>query len=174
MSRNEKHWFYNCCCLVAKSCLTLWDPMDYSPLGSSVRGISQARILEWVTISSLGDLPDLGIESKLSYCVLTTGGFPDSSVGKESTCSAGDPGPIPGSGRSAGEGIGYPLQYSWASLVAQLVKNPPAMQEIWVRSVGSIPVLERSPGEGDGYPLQYSVLENSMDCKVRGVTTSWT
>ena len=63
VSRNEKHWFYNCCCLVAKSCLTLWDPMDYSPLGSSVRGISQARILEWVTISSLGDLPDLGIES---------------------------------------------------------------------------------------------------------------
>ena len=136
VSRNEKHWFYNCCCLVAKSCLTLWDPMDYSPLGSSVRGISQARILEWVTISSLGDLPDLGIESKLSYCVLTTGGFPDSSVGKESTCSAGDPGLIPGSGRSTGEGIGYPLQYSWASLVAQLVKNLSAMQETWVQALG--------------------------------------
>ena len=45
---------------------------------------------------------------------------------------AGDPGLIPGSGRSAGEGIGYPLQYSWASLVAQLVKNPPAMWETWV------------------------------------------
>ena len=52
------------------------------------------------------------------------GGFPDSSLGKESACNAGDPGLIPGSGRSAGEGIGYPLQYSWASLVAQLVKNP--------------------------------------------------
>ena len=52
-----------------------------------------------------------------------------SSVSKESTCNAGDPGSIPGSGRSAGEGMGYPLQYSWASLVAQLVKNPPAMQE---------------------------------------------
>ena len=50
-------------------------------------------------------------------------GFPGSSVGKESTCNAGDPGSIPGSGRSAGEGMGYPLQYSWASLVAQLVKN---------------------------------------------------
>ena len=49
-------------------------------------------------------------------------GFPDSSVGKESACSAGDPGLIPGLGRSAGEGIGYPLQYSWASLVAQLVR----------------------------------------------------
>ena len=54
---------------------------------------------------------------------------PDSSVGKESVCSAGDSGLIPGSGRSAGEGIGYPLQYCWASLVAQLVNNPPAMQE---------------------------------------------
>ena len=59
-------------------------------------------------------------------------GFPDSSAGKESTCSTGDPGSIPGLGRSAGEGIGYPLQYSWASLVAQLVKNLPAMQETWV------------------------------------------
>ena len=59
-------------------------------------------------------------------------GFPDNSVGKESSCNAGDPGLIPGSGRSAGEGIGYPLQYSWSSLVAQLVKNPPAMLETWV------------------------------------------
>ena len=56
-------------------------------------------------------------------------GFPDSSVGKESACNAGDPGSIPGLERSPGEGIGYPLQYSWASLVAQLVKNPPSMRE---------------------------------------------
>ena len=55
-----------------------------------------------------------------------------SSAGKESTCSAGDPGSIPGWGRSPGEGIGYPLQYSWASLVAQLVKSQPAMQETWI------------------------------------------
>ena len=47
-----------------------------------------------------------------------------------------DPGSIPGLGRSPGEGIGYTLQYSWASLLAQLVKNPPAMQETWVRSLG--------------------------------------
>ena len=60
-----------------------------------------------------------------NYCI----GFPDSSFGKESTCNAEDPSLIPGSGRSAGEGIGYPLQYSWACLVAQLVKNPPAMWE---------------------------------------------
>ena len=52
-----------------------------------------------------------------------------SSVGKEFTCNAGDLGLIPGLGRSAGEGIGFPLQYSWASLVAQTVKNPPAMWE---------------------------------------------
>ena len=54
-------------------------------------------------------------------------GFPGSSVGKESTCNVGDSSLIPGLGRSPGEGIGYPLQYSWASLVAQMVKNPPAM-----------------------------------------------
>ena len=56
-------------------------------------------------------------------------GFPDSSVGKESAYNAGDPGSIPGLGRSAGEGIGYPLQCSWASLVDQLVKDPPAIRE---------------------------------------------
>ena len=64
--------------------------------------------------------------------VTDTEGFPDSSVGKESTCNAGDPGSISGSGRSAGEGKSYPLQYSWASLVAQLLKKPPAMWETWV------------------------------------------
>ena len=63
-------------------------------------------------------------------------GFPDSSVGKESACNVGDSSSIPGSGRSPGEGIGYPFQCSWASLVAQLVKNPPAMQDTWVRSLG--------------------------------------
>ena len=66
-------------------------------------------------------------------------GFPDSSAGKESTCN-GDPGLISGLGRSAGEGKGYPLQYSWASLVAQLVKNLPARQETWFDPwVGKIP-----------------------------------
>ena len=53
--------------------------------------------------------------------------LPNGSVGKESMCNVGDPGSTPGSGRSAGEAIGYPLQYSWASLVAQLVKNPPTV-----------------------------------------------
>ena len=62
--------------------------------------------------------------------------FPHSSVGKESACGAGDPSSIPGSGRSAGERIGYSLLYSLAFLVAQLVKNPPAMWETWVRPLG--------------------------------------
>ena len=72
---------------------------------------------------------ELDTTEQLSLLLL---GFPDSSVGKESACNAGDPRLIPGSGRSTGEGIGYPVQYSWASLVAQLVKNLPAIQETWV------------------------------------------
>ena len=58
--------------------------------------------------------------------------YSDSSIGKKSSCNAGYPTLIPGLGRSAGEGIGYPPQYSWASLVAQLVKNLPEMQKTWV------------------------------------------
>ena len=64
--------------------------------------------------------------------ILDSLGFPGSSDGKESTCNAGDLDLIPGSGRPPGEGIGYLVQYSWASLVAQSVKNPPAMWETWV------------------------------------------
>ena len=70
-------------------------------------------------------------------------GFPDSSVGKESAYNAGDPSSIPGSGRAPGEGIGYPLQYSWVFLVAQMVKNPPTMQETWVQSLGREDPLEK-------------------------------
>ena len=69
--------------------------------------------------------------------------FPDSSVGKESACNAEDPNLIPGSERSAGEGTGYPLQYSWASHVDQLVKNLPAMQETLVRFLGHEVPLEK-------------------------------
>ena len=96
--------------------------------------------------------------------------FPDSSVGKESACNAGDHSSIPGSGRSAGEGIGYPLQYSWASFVAQLLK-----ESTWnAGDLGSIPGLGRSVGEGKDYPFQYSGLENSMDCIVHGISKSQT
>ena len=69
--------------------------------------------------------------------------FSDSSVGKEFACNAGDPGSIPGSRRSTGEETGYPLHYPWATLAAQLVKIPPAMQETWVRSLGWEDLLER-------------------------------
>ena len=70
-------------------------------------------------------------------------GFPHSSDSRESVCNAGDPSSIPGQGRSPGEGIGYLLQYSWASVVAQLVKNPPAMWETWVQSLGWKDPLEK-------------------------------
>ena len=70
-------------------------------------------------------------------------GFPGSSVSKASACNPGDPSSIPESGRCAGEGIDSPLQYSWASLVAQLVKNPPAMRETWVQSLGWEDPLEK-------------------------------
>ena len=69
--------------------------------------------------------------------------FLSSSAGKESPCNAGDPGSIPWLGRSSGEGIGYPLLYSWASLVAQLVKNPSAMQETLVQFLGWEDLLEK-------------------------------
>ena len=70
-------------------------------------------------------------------------GFPGSSVGKESTCNARGPSSIPGLGRSPGEGIGYLLQHSWAFLVAQLLKNPPAMRETWVQFLGWEDPLEK-------------------------------
>ena len=94
----------------------------------------------------------------------------DSSVGKESACNAGDPGSIPGLGRFPEEGIGYPRQYSWASLVAQLVKNPSAMRETWVGSLG----WEVPPEKGKTTHYSILALENSMDCTVHEVAKSWT
>ena len=69
--------------------------------------------------------------------------IPDSSVGKESACDAGDPGLIPGLGRCPREGTGYPLQYSWASTVTQLVENLPTMRETWVQPLGWEDPLEK-------------------------------
>ena len=69
------------------------------------------------------------------WVTFTNIGLPGSSAGKDSACNVGDPGSIPGSGRCSGGGIGSPLQYSWASLVAQLVKNLPAVRETWDRSL---------------------------------------
>ena len=102
-------------------------------------------------------------------------GFPGSSVSKESACNAGDPSSIPGLGRSPREGIGYPLQYSWASLVAQLVQNLTAMWETWVRSLRWEDLLE------EGMATHYSIpaWRISMDrgawwATVHGVAKSWT
>ena len=83
---------------------------------------------------------------------------------KASAYNVGDMGSIPGLGRSPGEGIGYPLQYSWAS--AQLIKK----SACHAGDLSSIPGLGRSPGEGKGYLLQYSGMENSMDCIAHWVT----
>ena len=94
-------------------------------------------------------------------------GFPDSSVSKVSACNAGDPSSIPELGRSAGEGIGYPLQYSWASLVAQLVRI-----HLQCGRPGFNPWVGNIPREGKGNPFQYSGLKNSMDCMVHGIAKS--
>ena len=80
------------------------------------------------------------ISININYTIL---GFSGSSVGKESACSAGDPSSVPELGRFSGEGTGYPLQYSWAFLMAQLVKNPPAIQQTWVWSLGWEDPLEK-------------------------------
>ena len=106
--------------LIGKGC---WGFLQYRPLGRMVTP-SVWKILVALTF----------------FCGL---GFPDSSVGKESACNAGDPGLSPGWGRSPKEGIDYPLQYSWASLVAQQVKTPPAMWETWVRTLGWEDPLEK-------------------------------
>ena len=88
------------------------------------------------------------------------------SVGKESACNAGDSGSIPGSGRSSGERIGYPLQYFWAFLVAQLVKNSPAMQETLVQSLGWEDPLEK------GKATYFSILAWRISW-TDGLYSSW-
>ena len=88
--------------------------------------------------------------------------FPAGSAAEEPACNAGDDGSISGSGRSPGEGIGYPLQYSWAFLLVQIVKNLPANAGD-LRDPGWISALGRSPGGGHGNLFQYSCLKNPMD-----------
>ena len=171
-------------CEVAHLCATLCNPVDCSLPGSSVHGIFQPRVLEWVAISFSraifliqGSNPDLSHCRQMLYRLSHQGsnskkyslfiwnsnltqyplvswilGFPGSSAGKESVCNAGDPTLIPGSGRYPGEGIDYPLQYSWAFLVAQTIKKPPAIQETWIWSLGWEDPLEK------GMATQSSIL----------------
>ena len=70
-------------------------------------------------------------------------GFPGGSTGRESTCNAGDPSSIPGLRGPPGEGIGYPLQCSWASLMAQMLKNLPVKWETWIGSLSWEDPLEK-------------------------------
>ena len=95
--------------------------------------------------------------------------FPCGSSGKQSTCNTGDLGSIPGSGRSAGEGIGYPLQYSWASLVAQMVKNPPAMWETWVWCWED-PLEKGNATHPVFWPGEFYGLYSPWDCKKSDTT----
>ena len=107
-------------------------------------GVFWKHWFEWEWDFSLGGYTAVVKAVGLFFCFLGHRlGFPDSSVGKESACNSEDLGSIPGSGRSAREGIGYPLQYSSASLVAQLVKNLPAMRETWIQSLGREDLLEK-------------------------------
>ena len=95
--------------------------------------------------------------------------------GKESTCNAGDPGWIPGSGGSPGEGTGYALQYSLASLVAQMVKNPPAMRETWVRSPGwEDPLEEGMATHSNILPWRGPTDRGVWWARLHGVISSWT
>ena len=102
-------------------------------------------------------------------------GFSCSSASKESACTAGNPGSIPGSGSFPGERIGYPLQYSWASLVAQMVKNLPEMWDTWVQSLGWEDPLERGTATHSSILTWIIPMDReAWRATVHGVTTSWT
>ena len=102
-------------------------------------------------------------------------GFPGSSAGKESACSAGDPSSIPGSGRFPGEGIGHPLQYSWTSLVAQMVKKLPAMLETLVWSLGwEDPLGEVMATHSSILAWRIPMNRGAWQAAVHGVAKTWT
>ena len=95
--------------------------------GSNLQACGRGRVYRGAGYIQSGSLQEMKMTAESPWWLRP---------GKESTCNAGDPSSNPGLGLSAGEGIGYPPQYSWASLVAQMVKNPPAVWETWVRSLG--------------------------------------
>ena len=117
----------------------------------------------------------MAVVESLDVCNYLVLGFPGSSAGKESACNAGDPSSIPESGRSAGEWLGYPLQYSWASLVAQLVKNPPAVWETWVQSLVWEDPLEKGTATHSSI-LAWKIpwtIQSMGSHTVHGVTKCW-
>ena len=138
-------------------------------------GCKESDMTEWLNWTELNSL-NLKEILLIRLTVTKFYNFPGSLAGKESTCNAWDPGLNPGLERSPEEGISYPLQYSWFSLVTKLVKNLPAMWETWVWSLGWEDPLEKgiSAEERNRYPLQYSGLNSSMECIVYGVTKSCT
>ena len=143
-----------CACSVAQSCLALRDPMDCSPPGSSIHGISQAIILEWVAISFSRDLPDWGIEPAHSVSPALAGGF------------------------FTTESRGIPSYLSMYLCMAQWVNDLPASAGV-TGGAGSIPESGRSHRWGNGNLLQYSCLKNPMDrgawqAIVQRVAKSWT
>ena len=127
----------------SRGSISFLDPRALKSVESEVEGTGIKSSTRVVSSNSEGrDFPcGPVVETLHSQCLWPrfhpwSGNFPGGSAGKGSACNAGDPRSIPGSGRSSGDGIGYPLQLSWASLVAQLVKDLPAMQDTWVRSLG--------------------------------------
>ena len=128
-------------------CSCLENPRDRGAWWAAAYGVAQSQT----------QLKRLGSSSRTT--VQRRQGFSDSSMGKESACNAGDASLIPGSGRFSQEGISYPLQYSWASLVVPMVKK----SAYNAGDLGLIPGLRRSPGGGHGNPLQCSCLENPRE-----------
>ena len=136
-------------------------PFQYSGLENSMNSIVHGVARSWTWLSDFNfHFPHFHCENRASQVALAVKNLP---------ANAGDHGWIPGSRRSAKEWTGYPLQYSWSSLVVQLVKNLPAIRETWVQSLGG-----KIPWKREVYPLQYSGLENSMDCIVHGIAKSQT
>jgi len=142
--------------------------MSFSKMNLSVARHWTQRSESWIIILSL-----------LLTCGVTVSGFhygfPGSSACKESTCNAGDSSSVLGSGRSPREGTGYPLQYSWASLVAQLVKNLPAMRETWVLSQGwKIPLEEVNATHSSILAWRIRMDRGAWQATLLGVTKSHT
>ena len=119
--------------------------------------------------------PPYSHPQKTCACPALCGEFGESSADRESACNAGNPSSIPGSERSPGEGISHPLQYSWASLVAQMVKNPPAMKETWVRPLDwEDPLEEGMATHSSTVAWRISMDGGAWQATVHGVARSRT